>query len=125
MKEQETILYSLSTIEAEYVIYFATTQDVVWLKSFLYHLKTIKSASNPMIIYYENTAAIVVAKDPKYHGKTKHIKMRYHYIREAIIEHDVILKYISINFMVANQLIKPIARDVFVRHVRSLSLCRM
>ena len=125
MKEQETILYSLSTIEAEYVIYFATTQDVVWLKSFLYHLKTIKSASNPMIIYYENTAAIVVAKDPKYHGKTKHIKMRYHYIREAIIEHDVISKHISINCIIADLLIKPIARDAFVRHVRSFGQCRM
>ena len=78
-KKQSCI--ALSTMEAEYVACSAATQDAVWLKSFLYHLKTIKSASNPMIIYYENTAAIVVAKDPKYHGNTKHIKMRYHYIR--------------------------------------------
>jgi hypothetical protein len=76
-------------------------------------------------IYYDNTAAIAVAEDPKYHGKTKHIKMRYHYIREAITEQDVILKHISTNSMVADPLTKPIARDAFVRHVRSLSLCRM
>jgi hypothetical protein len=37
-------------------------------------------------IYCDNIAAIVVDKNPKYHGKTKHIKMRYHYIRKAIIE---------------------------------------
>jgi hypothetical protein len=76
-------------------------------------------------IYYDNTAAIAVAEDPKYHGKTKHIKMRYHYIREAITEQDVILKHISTNSMVADLLTKPIARDAFVRHVRSLGLCRM
>jgi len=81
--------------------------------------------SEPVTIYCDNTVAIAVAKDPKYHGKTKHIKMRYHYIREAITEQDVILKHISTNSMVVDPLTKPIARDVFVRHVRSLGLCRM
>jgi len=88
-------------------------------------LKIIKSASDPVTIYCDNTTAIAVAKDPKYHGKTKHIKMRYHYIREAITEQDMILKHISTNSMVADPLTKPIARDAFVRHVRSLDLCRM
>jgi hypothetical protein len=78
-----------------------------------------------MTIYCDSTAAIAVAKDSKYHGKTKHIKMRYHYIREAITKQDVILKHISINYMVADPLTKPIAMDVFVRHVRSHGLCRM
>jgi hypothetical protein len=85
-------------MEAEYLACSAATQDAIWLKNFL----------------CDNTAAIAVAKDPKYHGKTKHIKMRYHYIREAITEQDVILKYISTNSMVADPLTKPIARDAFV-----------
>jgi hypothetical protein len=51
--------------------------------------------------------------------------MRYHYIRETITEYDMILKHISTNSMVADPLTKPIARDVFVRHVRSLDLCKM
>ena len=120
-KKQSCI--ALSTMEAEYVACSLVTQDVVWLKKFLYHLKIIKSASNPVTIYCDNTTAIVVAKDPKYHGKTKHIKMRYHYIREAIVEQDVILKHISTNSMVADPLTKPIARDAFVRNVRSIGLC--
>jgi len=91
----------------------------------MYHLKIVKSASDLVTIYRDNTAAIVVAKDPKYHGKTKHIKMRYHYIREAITEQDVILKHISTNSIVTDPLTKPIAKDAFVRHVRSLGLCRM
>jgi len=122
-KKQSCI--ALSTMEAEYVAYSAVTQDAVWLKKFLYHLKIVKSTSDLVTIYCDNTAAIAVAKDPKYHGKTKHIKMRYHYIREAITEQDVILKHISTNSMVADPLRKPIARDAFVRHVRSLGLCRM
>ena len=78
-----------------------------------------------MIIFCDNTAALVVAKDPKYHGKTKHIKKRYHYIKDAITKNDVVLKHISTSNMVADPLTNPIARDVFVKHVRSLGLNRM
>ena len=73
----------------------------------------------------DNTAALAVAKDPKYHGKTKHIKKIYHYIRDAIIEKDVVIKHISTSNMVTDPLIKPIARDVFVKHVRSQGFSRI
>ena len=78
-----------------------------------------------MTIFCDNTAALAVAKDPKYHGKTKHIKKQYHYIRDVIMENDVVLKHISTSNIVADPLTKPIARDIFVKHVRSLGLCRM
>ena len=94
-------------------------------KEFPTALKNIKTALEPVTIFYDNTVALVVAKDPKYYGKTKHTKKRYHYIRYVIIEMDVVLKHISISIMVVDLLTKPIARDVFVKHVRSLSLCRM
>ena len=66
-----------------------------------------------------------MAKDPKYHGKTKHIKKRYHYIRDAITEEDVVLKHISTSNLVADPLTKLIARDIYVGHVRSIGLFRM
>ena len=111
-------------MEAEYVACSTATQDAVWLRSFLQYLEIIKIALEPMTIFYDNTVALIVAKDPKYHGKTKHIKKRYHYIRDAITKKDVVLKHIFSSNMVADPLIKPIAKDVFVKHVRSLGLCR-
>ena len=78
-----------------------------------------------MIIFCDNTVALAVAKHPKYHGKTKHIKKRYHYIRDAIIEKDVILKHISTSNIVAGPLTKSIDKDVFVKLVRFLGLCKM
>ena len=116
---------ALSTMEVEYVAYPAATQDIICLKSFLRHLKIIKSASDLVTIYFDNTTAVAMVKDPKYHGKTKHIKMRYNYIRDAITEYDVILKHIYTNYMVADPLTKPIARDAFVRHMRFFGLYRM
>ena len=71
-KKQSCVV--LSTMEAEYVACSAATQDAVWLRSFLQHLKIVKTALKPVTIFYDNTAALAVAKNPKYHGKTKHIK---------------------------------------------------
>ena len=76
-------------------------------------------------MFCDNIAALVVAKDPKYHGKVKHIKKRYYYIKDAITEEDVALKHISTSNLVADSLTKPIARDIYVGHMRSLGLCRM
>jgi len=64
-------------------------------------------------------------KVEKDNWKTKHIKMRYHYIKEAITKHDVIQNHISRNSIVAYLLIKPIAKVAFVRYVRSIGLYRM
>ena len=116
---------ALSTIEAEYVACSAATQDAVQLRSFLQHLEIVKTTLELVTIFFDNTTTLVVVKDLKYHGKTKHIKKRYHYIRDVIIEKDVVLKHISTSNMMVDPFTKPIARDVFVKHVRSLSLCRM
>ena len=112
-------------MEAEYVACSAAMQDAVWLRSFLQHLEIVKITLEPVTIFCDNTVALVVAKDPKYHGKTKHIKKRYHYKKDAIIEKDVVLKHIFTSNKVTNPFTKPIARDVFVKIVRSLGLSRM
>ena len=70
-------------------------------------------------------AALAYAKDLKYHGKSKHIQIRYHFIRDMITQKEVVLKHIPTNEMVADPFTKPIARDAFVKHVRSLVLCRI
>ena len=67
-----------------------------------------------MTIFYDNTTALAMAKDPKYYGKTKHIKKRYHYIIYAIIKEDVVLKHISTSNLVADPFTKLIARDIYM-----------
>ena len=49
----------------------------------------------------DNTAAIQFAKDLKFHRKTKHIKRRYHFVRDDIKENEVVIKYISTSKMLA------------------------
>ena len=75
---------ALSTMEAEYVACSSTIQEAVWLRRFLQHLEIVKKTSEPMTIYCDRTVVLAYVKDPKYHGKTKHIHIRYHFVRNMI-----------------------------------------
>ncbi|KAK2985549.1 hypothetical protein RJ640_014149 [Escallonia rubra] len=69
-------------------------------------------------------AALDFVKDPKYHGKAKHIGLRYHFIRTLVAQGEVSMKHIPTGRMVTDPLTKPIARDVFLSHIRSMGLRR-
>ncbi|KAK2971292.1 hypothetical protein RJ640_001318 [Escallonia rubra] len=73
-------------------------------------------------VHCDNTAALDFVKDPKYHGKAKHIGLRYHFIRTLVAQGEVSMKHIPTGRMVADPLTKPIARDVFLSHIRSMGL---
>jgi len=57
-------------------------------------------------------------------GKTKHIKRRYHFVRNTIKEKEVFIKYISTSKMIVDPLTKPIPRYAFKANVMSLDLRR-
>jgi len=69
---------SLSTMEAEYVAGSTAVQEGVWLRRFLREFGIVARAEEPVTIYCDSSAAIAYSKDPKYHGKTKYIDIRYH-----------------------------------------------
>lgn len=81
--------------------------------------------SKAIVLYCDNTVAIAYTKDPKYHGKTKYIDTRYHYIRDIIAQGLVVLKYISTTDTLADPFTKPTARNAFQKHIRGLGLLRI
>ena len=70
-------------MEAEYVACSVATQEAIWLRSFLQYLNLTPKIDDPVEQLCDNTVAIQFAKDPKFHQKTKHIKRRYHFVRNA------------------------------------------
>jgi hypothetical protein len=122
-KKQSCI--TLSTMESEYVTCSAVVREVVWLRRFLQRLDIVTSAIDPVIIYSDNMVSLTYAKDPKYHGKTKHIVIKYHYIRDMVAKKEMFLEHISTKNMLADPLTKPIARDPFHGHIKGLGLRRL
>ncbi|GJT75151.1 retrovirus-related pol polyprotein from transposon TNT 1-94 [Tanacetum coccineum] len=66
-------------------------KELVWLKNFLEELDRAQAECR---LFCDNQSAIQLAKNPVFHGRTKHIKIRYHYIRELVSEGTLSLKNI-------------------------------
>ena len=100
-------------MEVEYVAYSTAIQEAVWLKRFFQNLEVVKDTSDPVTVHCDGMTALTYVKNSKYHGKTKHIDIRYHYIRDMVAHNKVVLKHISTSLMIADPFTKPIGRDVF------------
>ena len=66
-------------------------KEAVWIRNFLITLGVVQGASNPMDVYCDNNGAIAQAKEPRQHQKNKHIRMRYHQIREFVEDGSVMI----------------------------------
>ena len=95
------------------------------MRRFFQNLEVVKDALDPVTVHCDSMTALAYAKDSKYHDRTKHIDIRYHYIRDMVAHNEVVLKHISTSLMIVDPLIKPIRRDAFQAHVRSLRLRRI
>jgi hypothetical protein len=85
------------------------TQEVVWLKRLLSDIGV--SLDGPTTLMEDNQGAIAITKNPIAHARTKHIDIRYHYIRKAVNEGTIIeVGYCPTKQMIADVLTKPLPR---------------
>jgi hypothetical protein len=78
--------------------------------------------STPIVIYMDNTGAISLSVEAKNHIRSKHIDIRYHFIREYVDKGIFLLKWLPLHRNIADIFTKPLARPLFLKHVSSLSL---
>ena len=116
-KSSKQTIVALSTAEAEYIALSAAAQEAVWFKDLLDNFKIY--CNDPMIINEDNQSAISIAKNTGNHGKTKHINIKYHYVRDLIQNNIVELKYCPSKEMLADLFTKPLSKQRF------LDLCSM
>ncbi|CCK72699.1 uncharacterized protein KNAG_0L00780 [Huiozyma naganishii CBS 8797] len=102
----------LSTTEAEYVAANESIKETIWLDEILKCLKIPKDAHN---LYVDNESALESLKHPVFHSKTKHIRVRYHFIRENVKGNVVIPSYINTKKQQADICTKILARPDFDR----------
>jgi hypothetical protein len=67
----------------------------------------------PISILCDNTSAINISKNPMMHSKTKHILIKFHFLREQVTEKNIKLEYIGIKEWIVDIFIKPLPRDTF------------
>jgi hypothetical protein len=73
----------LSSTESEYIGLSNAGQHLAWLRTFFAELGYERTG--PTELFCDNQAAIILCKDPQFRARTKHIKRKYHFIRDDII----------------------------------------
>ena len=84
-----------STIEAEYVAACEAAKEAVWLKKFLMELGVVPTAQSPITLYCDNSGAVAQSKEPRNHGRGKHVERKYHLTREIVQRGDVLVTKIA------------------------------
>ncbi|XP_047139125.1 uncharacterized protein LOC124815029 [Hydra vulgaris] len=106
-KKQSSV--ALSTCEAEYMSISAACQETSYLAKLLRELLEVKI--EPVTLRNDNQGAIALAKNPIKHMKSKHIDIRYHFIREYHQQGRILLEYIQSNKNYADIFTKPAKKD--------------
>ncbi|KAK8999949.1 hypothetical protein V6N11_082087 [Hibiscus sabdariffa] len=97
-------------------------KEAVWIKKFITELGVVPSISDAIELYCDNNGAIVQAKEPKSHQRSKHIFRRFHLIREILDRGDVEICKVHTNDNVVDPLTKPLAQQRHDRHTKSLGI---
>jgi hypothetical protein len=90
-KKQPTV--ALSNMEAEYKGATIVACEVVWLQKLLSDLGQLVDAL--VVIYCDNINSILLANNPVYHVRTKHIEVHYHFIREKVLIKEIDFIHVS------------------------------
>lgn len=113
-------IVALSSTEAEYVAQTHAAKKAIWLCAFVNKIRG--GEKGPLTILADNQSTIALSKDNKFHSCTKHIDLRYHFIREAVENGKIKMEYLPSGDNIADIFTKPLAKVKFVHFVSMLGL---
>ncbi|GKE75148.1 hypothetical protein Tco_1537189 [Tanacetum coccineum] len=110
---------SISSAKVEYVSLSACCAQILWLRTQLidygFHFDKI-----PM--YYDSKATIAISCNPVQHSHTKHIDVRYHFIKEQVKKGIIELFFVETEYQLADVFTKALSKDRFKYLVRRLGM---
>ena len=96
------------------------TKEALWLKSFF---EDVDGESRHAIeVHCDNQGAIALAKYNKFYSHTKHIALHYHFLREAVEDRKISMKYVLTHDNIADVFMKALPRLRFVGLAKRLGL---
>ena len=116
-KSQKQKVVTLSSTEAEYVALFHAATEAVFLRRIL---EELGFPQDPTCIYQDNTSTILWANNQSNHNRTKHIAIKYHYVRELIQECVIDVEYLATSEMIADVLTKPLIDKQYAELSRAM-----
>ena len=119
-KKQHSV--STSTAEAEYIAAGSCCSQILWMRN---QLRDYELDLNQIPIYCDNTSAITISNNPVQHSRTKHIDIRYHFIRENIMNGTVELHFVPTTDQIVDIFTKPLDEATFTKLVSELGMLNL
>jgi hypothetical protein len=116
---KKQISVALSTAEAEYIAAGHCCAQLLWMRQTLrdYGHKLTKV---PLLC--DNESAIRMADNPVEHSRTKHIAIRYHFLRDLQQKGDIEIAYINIKEQLVDIFTKPLDEQTFTKLRHGLNI---
>jgi hypothetical protein len=109
-----------SSTEAEYIAYSPCLKEIKWIQATLRQLG--HPASLPTMLFSDSQGAIALANSSGYRARTKHIDVRYHFVREGVQTGAIHLQYRPTDDMPADGLTKPLGGPSWTGYLRLIRI---
>ena len=103
-KKQPTV--ARSSTEAEYKALANVASELIWLQQLFKDLR-ITSSFVP-VLHCDNISALALASNPVFHARTKHVEVDFHFVREKVANHQLVLKHLASQLQIADIFTKPL-----------------
>ena len=84
---------ALSTAKVEFVAACSISCETVWMRKLLSNLFDLQMDAS--CIYCDNQSCVKLSENPMFHDKSKHIEIKYHYIRDMVHRGSVKIQYVT------------------------------
>jgi hypothetical protein len=113
---------ALSTTKAEYMAAAEAVKEAIWLRGLVSDLGL---QQDDTVVFCDSQSAIHLTKNQMYHERTKHIDVRYHFLREVVTQGDITVKKIATAENPADMLTKPLPILKFKHCLGLIGICSL
>jgi hypothetical protein len=126
-KSKKQTIIALSTTEAEYIALSEAGREAVWLRNLYGELGFAQQSATT--INGDNNGSVVLTRNPQFHQRSKHIALRYHWVRDLVTDGILHIQHCRDPENTADVLTKALPKPKHQRHrgemsIKSISIAR-
>jgi hypothetical protein len=114
---------ALSSCEAKFMVATTAAKQALWLRNLLSELTGTQPKA--VTLRVDNNSAITLMKNLVFHGRSKHIDIKYHFIRECVEHGQIVVKRVGTWEQKADALTKPLATVKLAVMIHLMGVGRM
>ncbi|GJR89663.1 retrotransposon protein, putative, ty1-copia subclass [Tanacetum coccineum] len=113
---------AMSATESKYIAASEAAMEAVWIRKFISGLGIVPTINEPIKMFCDNSAALLIANEPGVQRGARHYHRRYHYVRECIELGEINLLKVHTDDNLADPFTKALPKGKLTQHARSIGL---